>query len=251
MKIYVFYTPSHESLYRDWFLPSLKDDYEFVVKRYEQRSLSGDFMDKGWIETMHAKVDLILEGIRDNMGEVFVHADVDIQFFKPTIKILSRLIEGKDFVVQRDNPQGVACAGFFACRANKKTLQLWLDIKENLGKNNLHDQDLLNTYLGTYQQRWLQGKLFQLGEKLHSVALQKAVSLINSMVKNLHQIKWAYLPDEFMSGGTLTGKLWNPGQFLKVPSQIILHHANWTVGVENKVAQLRYVRDRWNANHAN
>jgi hypothetical protein len=55
-------------------------------------------------------------------------------------------------------------------------------------------------------------------------------------------MKWKYLPVEFFGGGTLTGTLWEPGLPLTVPENIFVHHANWTVGVSNKIAQLSYVR---------
>jgi len=28
-----------------------------------------------------------------------------------------------------------------------------------------------------------------------------------------------------------------------VPKDIVMHHANWTVGIKNKIAQLEYLRD--------
>jgi hypothetical protein len=50
------------------------------------------------------------------------------------------------------------------------------------------------------------------------------------------------LPDTFLSGGTLTGKRWNPGDYLQLLDGIYMHHANWTIGVENKITQLKYVK---------
>ena len=36
---------------------------------------------------------------------------------------------------------------------------------------------------------------------------------------------------------------WEPGCELNIPQDIVMHHANWTIGIENKIAQLQYVRD--------
>ena len=36
MKLYSIYTESHNVLLNDWFLPSLKDNYELVLKKYPQ-----------------------------------------------------------------------------------------------------------------------------------------------------------------------------------------------------------------------
>ena len=60
---------------------------------------------------------------------------------------------------------------------------------------------------------------------------------------NPFHIKWGYLPIEFFGGGTLTCKIWEPGKSLPVPQNIIMHHANFTKGVDNKIAQLHYIKD--------
>ncbi len=244
MKLYVFYTPSHEIFFREWFLPSLKEDYELIVKRHSQASPSAHYMEQGWIETMRAKVNLIIEGIQSNMGEVIVHSDVDVQFLKPMKTILQELIKGRDLIIQRDSPEGIVCAGFFACKANVKMLRLWMDIKENLGKNNRNDQDLLNDYLEVCPKGWMARTLLGLNQEFLGKILRKVVFSLPLRPKNSYGIRWAYLPDEFMSGGALTGKIWRPGMVLPVPQKVILHHANWTMGVENKLAQLQYVRER-------
>jgi len=60
---------------------------------------------------------------------------------------------------------------------------------------------------------------------------------------NPYGIRWNYLPRQFFGGGTLAGKAWKPGMVLQVPQDIVLHHANWTIGIENKIAQLKYVKN--------
>lgn len=68
MKLYSFYTESHNVLLNEWFLPSLKDNYELVLKKYPQ---VGDYLKQkyGTVEfnrSMLYKVDLIIEAIKDN-----------------------------------------------------------------------------------------------------------------------------------------------------------------------------------------
>ena len=36
--------------------------------------------------------------------------------------------------------------------------------------------------------------------------------------------------------------LWQLGDEVKVPADVILHHANWTIGMDNKIKQLEYVK---------
>lgn len=169
-------------------------------------------METGWIETMHRKIDLIIRAIKESWGDIFIHSDVDVQFFWPTEGVILKLIDEKDMVTQCNDPAGNLCAGFFACRANDRTLALWQEIKNSLGQNNKNDQDLLNDYLRNRKNRF-----------------------------NIH---WSYLPKSFFGGGTFSGKRWEPGMDLVIPEQPVMHHANWTVGIDHKIAQLEHVRNQ-------
>jgi hypothetical protein len=213
IKLYAFYTPSHAYMKDRWFLPSLKDDYELILEEFDQECPSATIMQTGWNSIMIHKIDLIIKGIKENWGKVFIHSDVDIQFFRPTKEIILQAMRDKDMVIQRDDPYGEVCAGFFACRGNEKTLKLWQKIRENvlMPGNKAHDQD------------WLNSLIYR---------------------SNPFNIAWDYLPNDFMGGGTMTAKLWLPGKELPIPKTIAMHHANYTFGVDNKIAQLTYVKDR-------
>jgi hypothetical protein len=58
---------------------------------------------------------------------------------------------------------------------------------------------------------------------------------------NPYGIIWGYLPITFFSPGAISNKKWQSGQRIDIPKNIVLHHANWTEGIENKIAQLQYV----------
>ncbi len=216
IKMYALYTPSHEVLKDKFFLPSIQDDFEIVLEFCEQTCKSAKFMDEGWTRTTMRKVDLIIRAIEENWGNIFIFSDVDIQFFAPIQDEILRLMEGKDIIMQRNNPDGVLCTGFFVCRANEKTLQLWQDVKKTMQKKKLNsDQISFNQCIKKRSKR------------------------------NPYNIQWDYLPDTFFGGGTLDaylGYLWKPGKKLSIPHNIRIHHANWTNGVKNKIAQLNYVK---------
>lgn len=213
IKLYTFYTPSHEIFFNDWFLPSVKqfDEYEVMVKRCNQECPNAEFMASGWTKTILHKVDLILDAIAENWGSVFIYSDVDIQFFDKTCDDILSALGNKDLVFQRDNTRNFACTGFFACRSNQKTLDLWKAVEQYMidSKGVCSDQESLN-----------------------HVIREKRFASIN----------WATLPITFFGGGTLTSKLWVPGASLPIPLGIKIHHANWTRGIDNKVAQLQYVK---------
>jgi len=207
IKLYAIYTPSHQILLDKWFLPSIQDDYEIILEYHDQECPSGSFMHSGWTKTTRRKVDMIIQAVKDNWGKIFIYSDVDIQFFGKTKDIILDLIQDKDIIIQRNNPTGTACSGFFVCKGNEQTLKLWQMAKEYMKQSGKSDQRALNYALA-----------------------------------NSAYIKWDLLPVEFFNGGTLTGKLWKPGLKLPIPNNIVIHHANWTIGIKNKIAQLTYVR---------
>jgi hypothetical protein len=214
MKIYALYTPSHEILKDQFFLPSIQDDFDIVVEFCEQTCPTAGFMSEGWTETTARKVDLILRAIRENWGKIFIFSDVDIQFFAPIESTILMLMQDNDIIMQRNNPEGVLCTGFFACRGNEKTLRLWNDVKKTMQTKQLQsDQISFNQCIKRRSKR------------------------------NHYNVAWDYLPDTFFGGGTLTGYIWSPGKSLPVPDGIMLHHANWTKGIKNKIAQLLYVQN--------
>ncbi len=212
IKMYTLCTQSHRILHDNYFLPSIKDDFEIIVSSAEQACESASFFKEGWTETMLAKVNVIIRAIKENMGKIFVFSDVDIQYFKKIEPYIVELIKNKDFIVQRGHPKDLTCAGFFVCRGNNKTLQLWEEIKKMMIKNpSLDDQRPLNTLLQT----------------------------------NPFGLRWAVLPTKFYHCGILTSRSWKPGVILKIPHNIVLHHACFTVGIDNKIALLEYVKQEY------
>jgi len=214
IRMHVMITPSHEHFFKKWFSPSLKDDYELVVTRHKQES-SGIFMKPGWTKAVLRKVDMIVDAIKRNWGKIFIYSDVDIQFFRPTWPIIASLIGNNDMLIQRvcmDSKRG-SCTGFFACKGNERALKTWEAIRAHMirvhaGKKEADDQRGFNAV----------------------------------MKKNPFQLKVADLPPSFFSGGMYNCQLWQPGKKLRIPKDIVLHHANWTLSVGNKLKQFAYVR---------
>lgn len=213
IKLYALSTPSHDILKDTFFLPSIQDDFDIIIQQEEQTCQSAQFMENGWTKTTIKKVDLIIQAIHENWGSFFIFSDVDIQFFQPIQELIIQCIENNDLVIQRNSPDGVLCSGFFACRANEKTLALWRDVKKTMEDN---------------------------PKQSDQISLNQCIK--RNSKKNPYDIRWDYLPDIFFGGGTLTGCLWYPGQKLPIPANIIMHHANWTRGIANKIAQLTYVK---------
>ena len=216
MKLYTLYTKTHERLIENWFLPTLPDEFELQLVKGV--STGGNFRTINFKNAVIEKCDMIIAAIQENSGKAFVYADCDIQFFKPMMAFLEEQSQHYDFVCQRDDPWGNVCSGFFVARGSERVLRLWKRVRQCTMREG-QDQIAFNRNLG------------------------KSMRVGDHMFRVFNRCSYAFLPDAFFGGGTLSGKLWTPGMALPIPKDIVLHHANWTVGVDNKIAQLQYVRD--------
>jgi len=251
MKIYVFHTDNNEKLLREWFLPTLKDDYPVIVKKGEQGGYKGVYKEDGWFYLTTQKIDFVMQAIRENWNEAFIFSDPDIQFFGMISRYLSNIHKKQDMLFQRNSFYknsriGDLCTGFFLCVGNAKTLNFWQNVKKLIGQNSMDDQDAANYLLMDYDKlaiRFIRKAL----DRMH---LREWHEQLSRMGLNGYRVKWGYLPREFCSGSTQTRQLWAPGMELPIPENIILHHANWTRGIETKVLQLEYVRDMVNKKYS-
>ena len=57
-------------------------------------------------------------------------------------------------------------------------------------------------------------------------------------------LNWRLLPeDKYYTIAYNTGNVvWNGEEYKDIPKNILMHHANWTVGVKNKIKLLDYIK---------
>jgi hypothetical protein len=218
-KIYTCYSSSHEEMLQKWFVGTMQDDFDVVARRIDQDCPAAEYMSPGWTDTVVRKIPLILEAIdaHDENG-FFLFSDVDVQWFGPVQGRLRRLLAeypDVDIFFQTDawrNPSslGNICTGFFVCKANVRTRAFWTLVGECMRRIGFGDQRTSQHII------------------LRNVILG---------------LKVGYLPPEFWGPGSLqtSPTRWEPGMTLAPPMDILMHHANWTVGTANKVKQLEYV----------
>jgi hypothetical protein len=254
VRIYTLCTSSHSVFRDEWFLPTvsaLQDKFELMVTADSSLPDGAIYGTKDFNRLMKTKVDLLVDAIRDCWGQVFIYSDSDVQFFRPILEDVVQLIGDKDLLVQRDSPQGHLCAGFMILRADWPLLNLFQEIKQKLALNSLiDDQAALNIELmkdGVGGDA--QGMPY---DQLVTVAYHRAGEAYKELphIANRFGVRWNYLPSSFFGGGTESGKAWKPGDEIALPDDAAMHHANWTEGNENKIAQLRYVRQRYEARFA-
>lgn len=206
MKLLCVCTKSHAHMKDAWFLPSLKDDVDLRVRQCTIEG-NGTYKEADWSQAVLFKSECIVQAIKENMGDIFVYSDVDVEFFRPFKQQVLKAMKDKDIVGHWDGRKAGFCTGFFGIRANEQTLQLWQQVRERV--------------LVSYCDQ----------------------SSFNKLLFSFHNLRWGYLPETFFGPGTFNSKLWTPGQSYYIPHRPVMFHANWTIGIDNKLALLTMTRD--------
>lgn len=203
MKIITFYTSSHRPLF-DRFLSTLRltnPQLEVAATEMPQRSRTGVFGTVGFNESMQDKIDVILSHwsqIRN--GEHFLFSDCDVQFLKEFVTDIQSYDQSKDILFQ-DNVD-CFCAGFMYCKKTALLKDFLLMVKKLTPQHQMDDQGAINYLLDR-------------GEHGLSVGL---------------------LPrTKYFTVAAATGeRVWR-GEKFQVPPEVLVHHANWTVGIRRKI----------------
>jgi hypothetical protein len=204
--MYTLYTDSHRELFDNYFMASLPSDVEIFPTHYPQYSKNGVFGHEGWKETMIGRVNVILQAIEDNWGQPFIYADCDVQFFGDITAALLAELGDNDIAFQNDNFQ--YCAGFLVAKANQSVKDLYTEVKDRFAEFS-DDQDGIN--------------------------------------KVEHKCKAVKLSDRFWTVGLQTEmRLWTDAKEFTIPSNILIHHANWTLpGIAEKIKLMNIVRAQY------
>jgi len=215
VKIYTHYSDSHSLMYNEFFKPSLrklysKEQVTISCCNHKQTTADGSFMSQGWLDSMDIKLDVILTAIKENKW--FIFADCDIQFLNPFIDDLEEELRDNDIVCQNDCES--LCAGFFACKSNERTIALFKTIKGNF-RHLVNDQVALNEFKSLVKYKLLdKQKYFTIGNVFNNL------------------------------DGTHN---WDNNTPISVPEDILVHHANYVKGVDNKVKLLKYVKETFDS----
>lgn len=208
MKIYTCHTPSHEILYRRHFLPSLPAELVNVSFPLEPAGAS-DFGSPGFLQSIGAKMRLVIDSIEANRGDAILWSDVDIVFRRSPLGFLRELLEMHPevdiwFQSEARDPGGDVNAGFVLMRCNDAVKALYEAANAMMNASGqCNDQDALNRLL-----------------------------------RSDAAPNWAYLPGGFFA----RSHGWPPRR------DIFLYHANCTVGddgVGQKIRQFRELETFW------
>jgi hypothetical protein len=209
IKFCTFFSKSHTALYKE-FMNSFpyEEDVDLII-RYMPQESDGIYESETWNKTMYKKIAYIVDYLKSmNENDLFIHSDIDIRFYRNFKDDIIKILEhsGKDILFQNDGYE--LCMGFFVCKRNEKIIKMMEYVRDNLNK---YPQD------------------------------QKAVNVLLPQTS----IKYGKLPERYYNYGPYNGfKRWKSGVTdFYVPQDIILHHANWTVGVEDKINIINIVKN--------
>lgn len=205
MKVYCCYTPAHEPLYREHFLPSMPNDVNVFAFPLPIAG-TGDFLGKDFLACIGRKIRLIRESIERDRSAIIIWTDVDIIFFRSFVDDVMRIMDSGpyDIAFQKEGYgqwEDEVNAGFIAMRCNDAVRNFYEAVEKTLAENpEKNEQPVINELLGE-------------SEKL----------------------SWTMLPTTY--GARSHG--WPPAD------DLILYHANVTVGeggVRRKIKQFSEVR---------
>lgn len=235
LKIISFYSESHKDLYEKYFYPSASKWYDVVPELQEQKG-DGTFNDKYFSYMMKRKIEIILaNGFNKNLGkDWFVFSDCDVMFFRDFESDMQRRINEFDIVAQSDC--GGICAGFMAIKKNKITEKFFNLVLEYMEKDprmdagqGFHDQQAINELVGII---WT--------GKIYSPEVQRPKY---SLVK--------YFDGYANFDHLVPGKQWNDGMDIPLKFIPYMWHANFTIGIQNKLKMFEQIKNKINLMNKN
>jgi hypothetical protein len=213
-KLITFYSESHKDIYNIFYNSCNKylKNFDLKCKIINQVSPTGEYESLGFDLTMLEKIKWIIENIDTNDDNYMIFSDCDVQFFQDINEDLGLY----DILFQED--LGSYCAGFFICKQNQIILNFFEYVREALELNMngiIHDQTIINHIL-------------------HNDAFP------NIKVGFLDRNQYWTIAN--VNGG----RVWREEDSIShVPKEIIMHHANFTVGIKNKMSLLKQVKYKY------
>jgi hypothetical protein len=226
MNLYTVYTESHKIFFEDVFIKTLPFDSRIELRALmKEQTCNAEFRSKGWKETMYYKVRCFIQAAYEiEDGEYFIFSDPDIQFFRPFYNDVLKEVEGYDAAFQNDYGGGVN-TGFFIMKSTSQTRAFLKTVEGNLDK--FPEEQVCFNYL------------------MRNFSQYPKISF-----------RWKMLPRRYWTYGEKaikpkpTGEpysIWEGTDYdFDIPSDIVMHHANWTNTFANKIKLIDVVKQKYN-----
>lgn len=157
MKVVCLYSPSHERMLNEYFLPSFPKDDRLELKIIPAPQLAGDkptFNSPEWKSFMHIKAKVL----RDELlslpeNDFYIFIDVDIILVNNFHDYIVKQMEGLDLLAQSDSPNPAflnVCTGIIALRNTQATRNLMRAMTEFLDKFN-NEQEAVTYFVQNHK----------------------------------------------------------------------------------------------------
>jgi hypothetical protein len=200
----VAYSETHAPLFKKHFLPSYVDhgiNRAFDIQEIHIDRISGEFGSDIFNEWMLKMMADFRNFLASHMGQTILSTGVDMRFYADISEEVLEAVEEHEFVSINDN-YGLWCADFMVFKVTDRIISLF-------------DWAIRNDRYYANNEFTLNHGTMELGIDVHL----------------LHD-------DYFTVGLNNGGVAWNPGDPVNPPETMKLHHANFTVGAENKMKLL-------------
>lgn len=175
---------------------------------------SGDFMTSEFYDIQRFKIETLLDRLKSDLYTHTIYLDSDIVIMGDFVSAMISNVNDYDICFQRDRDS--YCAGMFICKNNQKTISFFEGILDQC--KNLKDQYLLTAADQT---------------------------IINDTLRNGDcNLSVAFLDDRFTTYGNINieKQFWDGDEFNLSPD-VIAFHANFTIGLVNKINLMKYVKN--------
>lgn len=207
IKHYTFFSDSHK-IFLKYFLNTYPFDTDIDLQiRYLPQECPGEFVSEGWQKTMTRKVQYIVDALNElENGDIMIHTDSDIVFFKPFKELLLKEMGDSDVIFQSD--VGNACMGFFACKVTPKTKDFFNILLKDL-EQHYHDQEAVN----------------------HMIRSQK------------YDLKFKLFSYKFFNHGFF-GIHYKGEDDINIPADIVVYHGNFVYDFDKKVKMIKIANSK-------
>lgn len=220
IKVISVATDSHSQMIDDLSCELLKHSSHVLAVKHLTEENDGSFGTIGFFNSCLSKIQFIIESLNqlcDSDYLIYLDSDICIRGDAVFEMILELNASCCNILFQQDSP-GIICAGMFVCKKSDEILNFFKTIEHNLQsnvdyyKNKTSDQTAINELLPT------------------------------------SNLKYSFLSLKFTTYGNIvhsTGYpvLWSPDSpKFALQNDVVAFHANFTIGRENKLELLKYVR---------
>jgi Nucleotide-diphospho-sugar transferase len=206
LRVHVGLSRGHTAFAATHFRASLPSDLKLVVHPFPRRLEGIEYGTPAFDKGMQWGVRELLKMLAAER-KPFLVSDVDVRFYGPVAADLLACLGDRDLAFQDDGAAGV-CKGFFAVRPSARTIGFFKRVLARMQTTGEHDQAATNALLREPEPG----------------------------------VTWTLLPPRYWTYGQEGRGEWRQGDAVHPPADLLVHHANWTRGLQSKLDLLDAVR---------